>query len=67
MPALHLLSYNPVFIVLPVEGTLEIPTAQKTAHVILVQIYHTYITLVIFIINIITACVTVAHVPSLLV
>lgn len=42
MPALHLLSYNPVFIVLPVEGTLEIPTAQKTAHVILVQIYHTY-------------------------
>ena len=67
MPALHLLSYNPVFVILLIERTLEISTAQKTAHVIFVQIYHTYITLVIFIINIITACVTVAHVPSLLV
>lgn len=58
---LHLLSYNQILIIHLVEGTVEITASQKPAHVVLIQIYHTYITLVIFIILIITTGITTAH------
>lgn len=58
---LHLLSYDQIFIVRLIEGTVEIAAAQKAAHIVLVQIYHTHITFIIFIILIITACIAAAH------
>lgn len=59
---LHLLSYDHVFIIQLIEGAVEIAAPQEPAHIVLIQIHHTNITLVIFIILIIATGITTAHI-----
>lgn len=58
---LHLLSYNQIFIIQLVEGTVKVASAKEPAHLILIQIHHTHVAFIVFIILIIAARITITH------